>query len=226
MTSPRRRSVLGVVGVLAAVVAVFYAVENGTAASIVTAISAVVLSCALWWGLMSWAPRVITLSAGTLEVAQGPSSERFDLTNPRTEIELGDDPSSRQWTAEVVRANGSRLVIKSNQVRPQQFYDPAPTLIRHGGKSQLGCAEVGHYVLAIGAHIPAFESHQVTGRGEIELDQRVRAALAAHEPGLPGGIQQFLPIPRQLADGRQFLIGRRADIVVEIVQGHRSIRGV
>ena len=119
-----RRWILGtlfVLSALAAVVAVFYAVENGTAASIVTAISAVVLSCALWWGLMSWAPRVITLSAGTLEVAQGPSSERFDLTNPRTEIELGDDPSSRQWTAEVVRANGSRLVIKSNQVRPQQF---------------------------------------------------------------------------------------------------------
>jgi len=101
--------------------AVFYAVANGTTAALITALSAIVLACALWWGLMSWAPRVVTLSAGTLEVAHGPSSERFDLTDPRTEIELGDDPTSRRWTAEVVRPNGSRLVIKSHQVRPQQF---------------------------------------------------------------------------------------------------------
>ncbi|MGN6240160.1 MAG: hypothetical protein ACTHNI_10490 [Cellulosimicrobium cellulans] len=121
-----QRWILGtlfVIAALAATVAVFYAVEQGTTSSAITAGSSIVLACALWWGLMSWAPRVITLSAGTLEVAQGPASERFDLTDPATEIELDDDPTSRAWTAQVVRANGSRLVIKAHQVRARQFCD-------------------------------------------------------------------------------------------------------
>jgi hypothetical protein len=119
-----RRWILGglfLAAAVLAVVAVFYAVQQRTSSSMITAVSVIVLACALWWGLISWAPRIITISNGTLEVAQGPNSERFDLTSPRTEIELGGDPRARAWTAEVVRPNGSRLVIRSNQVRPQQF---------------------------------------------------------------------------------------------------------
>jgi len=122
--SNTRRWILGglfLAAAVLAVVAVFYAVQQGTSSSVITAVSVIVLACALWWGLISWAPRIITISNGTLEVAQGPNSEHFDLTSPRTEIELGEDPRARSWTAEVVRPNGSRLVIRSNQVRPQQF---------------------------------------------------------------------------------------------------------
>ncbi|MGN6781749.1 MAG: hypothetical protein ACTHJH_09630, partial [Marmoricola sp.] len=125
-----RRYVLGTLFVIAsllAVLAIFYAVQEGGTSPAITAAAVVVLAGALWWGLLSWAPTIVSISRGILEVSQGPTSERFDLRDPGTEVVVGDDPRSRSWTTTVGRPHGKPLVIKATQVRPQQF----SRIVRH-----------------------------------------------------------------------------------------------
>jgi hypothetical protein len=118
------RYLLGTLFTLAAVLAVmaiFYAVQNGSASAIITAISVTVLATALWWGLLSWSPTIVSVSRGTLEVAHGPTSQRADLRDPAVEVRVGDDPRARTWTTQVARPGQPTLVIRASQVRPQQF---------------------------------------------------------------------------------------------------------
>jgi hypothetical protein len=119
-----RRYLLGTLFTLCAVLAVmaiFYAVQQGSASAIITAASVTVLAMAFWWGLLSWSPTIVSVTRGVLEVAQGPSSKRADLRDPATEVEVGEDVRDRGWTTRVVAPDGTRLVIKASQVRPEQF---------------------------------------------------------------------------------------------------------
>lgn len=103
------------------VVAVFWAIQNPGIAPSVTAGCLVVLTGALWWSLMAWSPRIISIGHGILEFAQGGHVERFNLLDPDTNIAVGPDPSLRTWRAEVIRANGTKVIIRPDEVRPQQF---------------------------------------------------------------------------------------------------------
>jgi hypothetical protein len=104
-----------------AVVAIFYAVQQGSASSIITAASVVVLAMASWWGLLSWSPPIVSITRGVLEVSQGPVSRRADLRDPATEVQVGDNVGDRSWTARFVAPDNTRLLIRASQVRPAQF---------------------------------------------------------------------------------------------------------
>jgi hypothetical protein len=104
-----------------AVVAIFYAVQQGSASSIITAASVVVLAMASWWGLLSWSPTIVSITRGVLEVSQGPASKRADLRDPATEVQVGDNVGDRTWTARIVAPDSTRFLIRASQVRPEQF---------------------------------------------------------------------------------------------------------
>src|SRR5699024_1441360 len=94
------RLIMGTIFVIAAVgavLAIFFSVEDGSAPSILLVVSLVLISLACWWGLLSWSPRIISVSDGLLEVARGAQSERFDLRDPSLDISIGDSPESRDW---------------------------------------------------------------------------------------------------------------------------------
>jgi hypothetical protein len=119
-----RRYLFGAAFIAAAVlsvVAVFWAIQNPGIAPSVTAGCLVVLTGALWWSLMAWSPRIIAIGHGVLEFSQGGHVERFNLLDPDTNIAVGPDPASRTWRAEVIRANGTKVIVRPDDVRPQQF---------------------------------------------------------------------------------------------------------
>jgi hypothetical protein len=119
-----RRYILGILFTLssvAAVMAIFYAVSQGTRSSAIAAGSLTALAMAFWWGLLSWTPTIVSVSQGMLEVAQGSNGERWDLKNPSTDIAVGSDPKSRSWKAVITRPNGGQLIIGPAQVKPEEF---------------------------------------------------------------------------------------------------------
>jgi len=119
-----RRYLFGALFIAAAVlsvVAVFWAIQNPGIAPSVTAGCLVVLTGALWWSLMAWSPRIIAIGHGVLEFSQGGHVERFNLLDPDTNIAVGPDPSSRTWRTEVIRTNGTKVIVRPDDVRPQQF---------------------------------------------------------------------------------------------------------
>ena len=119
-----RRYLFGAAFIVAAVlsvVAVFWAIQNPGIAPSVTAGCLVVLTGALWWSLMAWSPRIIAIGHGVLEFSQGGHVERFNLLDPDTNIAVGPDPTSRTWRTEVIRANGTKVIVRPDDVRPQQF---------------------------------------------------------------------------------------------------------
>jgi hypothetical protein len=58
---------------------------------------------------------------GVLDLRAGDSHHRFDLTNPRTNIEVQGSPRDRRWKVRVHRTGLSPYVIDAGKVDPTRF---------------------------------------------------------------------------------------------------------
>ena len=132
-----RRYVLGamfVVSSVAGVLAIFYAVQESSGSALFLAAVLVGLATGSWWILLGWVPTVVTIRNGILEVARGPVGDKFDLRDPETQIELGDNPRSPLWRAVVRVPDGKDVVILASHVKPRQFSEIVEHHRRHPTK--------------------------------------------------------------------------------------------
>jgi hypothetical protein len=114
---------LFVVFAVAAVIAIFRAVSGGSSAVVLAAVGLTGLAMVAWWALLSWAPPVVSVSNGLLEVSRGATSTSWDLRDPTTEITFRGRPTSRSWKA-VLRSQGGRPVtISAREVDAAQFVE-------------------------------------------------------------------------------------------------------
>lgn len=119
-----RGYLLGGVFVAASVTAVltlFVAINDNSAAALVIAGGCMVLALVSWWALLGWKPTVVTIEEGVLDISRGGHSERFELTDPTTVVDFAGRPGSPTWAATVRRQNGPRTVLRASQVKPRQF---------------------------------------------------------------------------------------------------------
>jgi hypothetical protein len=106
---------------VAAVIAIFRAVSDGDSALVMAAAGLTALAMLSWWALLSWAPPVVSISDGVLEIARGTTSASWDLRAPTTEITFRGRRSSRSWRALVRGPGGKPATISARQVDPAQF---------------------------------------------------------------------------------------------------------
>jgi hypothetical protein len=76
---------------------------------------------ASWWALLNWAPPIVSVSNGLLELSRGSSSESWDLRDPDTEITFRGRPSSPRWRAVLRGENGKPVTISARHVDAAQF---------------------------------------------------------------------------------------------------------
>jgi hypothetical protein len=112
-----------VVFAVAAVIAIFRAVSPGDSSLAVAAAGLTALAMLSWWALLSWAPPVVSISDGTLEISRGTRTTSWDLRDPSTEITLRGRPSSRSWRAVLRDPAGRTAVITGRHVDPAQFVE-------------------------------------------------------------------------------------------------------
>jgi hypothetical protein len=112
-----------VVFAVAAVIAIFRAVSPGDSSLVMAAVGLTALAMLSWWALLSWAPPIVSVSDGTLEIARGTRSSSWDLRDPSTEITFRGRPSSRAWRAVLRDRTGSSTTIAARQVDPAQFVE-------------------------------------------------------------------------------------------------------
>ena len=79
------------------------------------------LAAAAGWAMGRWAPKVVTLRDGTLEVTRAGNGDRFDLRDPQTEVDLGTNTRSPSWQAKFSEPEGSRVTLRRHQVKVDQF---------------------------------------------------------------------------------------------------------
>ena len=123
-TSELTRLLLGAlftVTVVVAVVALFWAASVGSGVGLLATGVLGLAAAMLWWGLLGWAPTVVSLSRGQLEVARGERVRRFDLRSTDTRVDLGHDPRSLRWRAVVSRPGERDVVIRRQHVKTRQF---------------------------------------------------------------------------------------------------------
>jgi hypothetical protein len=114
---------LFVVFAVAAVIAIFRAVSDGSSDVILLAIGSTAAAMVSWWALLGWAPPVVSISNGLLELSRGANSTSWDLRDPATEITFRGRPASRSWKA-ILRTKGEKpATISSRQVDPAQFVE-------------------------------------------------------------------------------------------------------
>ena len=106
---------------VAAVVAVFWAASVGSTLGLVSAAALGGAALMLFRALLEWAPTVVSLSRGQLEVARGDRVVRVDLRSPSTRVVLGQDLRSPGWRTVVSRPGEQDLVIRRRHVRVRQF---------------------------------------------------------------------------------------------------------
>jgi hypothetical protein len=105
-----------------AVIGIFWAVSDGSSEAILGAAGLTVLAMISWWALLNWAPPVVSISNGLLEVSRGSSAGKtWDLRDPATEIAFRGRTSSRSWKATVRDPDGSQVTIPARTVDPAQF---------------------------------------------------------------------------------------------------------
>ncbi len=106
---------------MASVLSIFRVVNEATTGTLLVAAACLALACGAWWALIDWAPQVITIRDGVLEVARGPRVARFDLKDPGTRVIMGSTPRSPTWTTMVQDQGGSTVTIRASQVKALQF---------------------------------------------------------------------------------------------------------
>lgn len=106
---------------VAAVLTLLFTAEEPTSAGFVVAATLGVVAVAAYWSLVGWPPTVVTIRDGILEVSRGRREDRFDLRDPATRVDLGDQPGSRSWKARFSHPDGSTAVVGAQQVRARQF---------------------------------------------------------------------------------------------------------
>jgi hypothetical protein len=129
-TTHIRGYLLGAVFVVASVTAVltlFVAVRDSSAAALVIAGGCMLLALVAWWALLGWKPTVVSITEGVLEITRGGHSETFELTDPSTYVNFNGRPGSPAWAATVRNGNGPRTVLRSSHVKPRQF----ERIVRH-----------------------------------------------------------------------------------------------
>jgi hypothetical protein len=110
-----------------AVIAIFWAVSEGTQDAVLGAAGLTAFAMLSWWALLSWSPPIVSISNGLLEIARGNRSVGWDLRDPATEVTFRGRPTSRTWKA-VLRGDGGKPVtISARQVDPTQFTE----IVRH-----------------------------------------------------------------------------------------------
>lgn len=107
--------------VVAAVVALFWAAGVGSTLGLVSAAALAGAAVMLFRALLEWAPTVVSLSGGRLEVSRGDRVVQVDLCSPSTRVVLGEDPRSLGWRTIVSRPGERDLVIRRRHVRARQF---------------------------------------------------------------------------------------------------------
>lgn len=113
--------VLFVGTVVAAVISLFWAASVGSGSGLVATGVLALAAGALWWALLEWAPTVVSLSQGQLEVARGERTRRFDLRSTSTRVDLDPNPRSLRWRAIVSRPGEPPVVIRRQHVKAAQF---------------------------------------------------------------------------------------------------------
>lgn len=113
--------VLFVGTVVAAVISLFWAASVGSGSGLVATGVLALAAGALWWALLEWAPTVVSLSQGQLEVARGERTRRFDLRSTSTRVDLGANPRALRWRAVVSRPGEPPVVIRRQHVKARQF---------------------------------------------------------------------------------------------------------
>jgi hypothetical protein len=108
----------------AAVIAIFWAVSEGTRNAVLAAGGLTALAMASWWALLSWSPPIVAVSNGLLEISRV-TSTGWDLRDPATEITFRGRPSSRSWKAVVRSEGGKPVTISARQVDPALFVEIA-----------------------------------------------------------------------------------------------------
>jgi hypothetical protein len=104
-----------------AVLTILWAVSDGGSRSIIGAAALTALAMVSWWALLNWAPPVVSISNGILEVSRGSKSKSWDLRDPDTHITFRGRPSSRTWKAALRTDEGRTVTIPARLVDPAQF---------------------------------------------------------------------------------------------------------
>lgn len=104
-----------------AVVAVFAAVGQPSGRRTAFALVATAAACLAWWALLNWAPMIVSISNGVLEVTHGDRATSVDLGTASDRLELSGEPGSRAWRAVVRRPEGGQLTIHARRVDTAEF---------------------------------------------------------------------------------------------------------
>lgn len=120
------RTLLGgafVVVVVAAVVALFWAVSISSGTALFAAACLGGAAGMLWWAMLEWSPTVVSVSRGLLEVARGDRAVRVDLRSARTRVDLDLDVRSPRWRTVVSHPGTGDVVLRRRHVKVRQFVE-------------------------------------------------------------------------------------------------------
>ena len=106
-----------------AVLTILWAVSDGGSRSILGAAALTALAMISWWALLNWAPPIVSVSNGLLEVSRGTRTKSWDLRDPATEITFRGRPSSRSWRAVLRGEDGKPVSISARIVDAAQFVE-------------------------------------------------------------------------------------------------------
>ena len=105
---------------MGAVIGIFWAVSQGGRPALLAAGGATLAAMASWWALLNWAPPIVSISNGTLEISRGSSAESWDLRDPATDLTMSEK-LGRSWKATLKNEAGKDFTLTSSTVDPEQF---------------------------------------------------------------------------------------------------------
>ena len=108
---------------VAAVIAIFWAVSEGSTNAILGAAGLTALAMGAWWALLNWTPAIVSISNGILEISRGTAADSWDLAHEETDLTYSGKPGSRSWKATLTGNDGKKHVITRSAVDPAQFVE-------------------------------------------------------------------------------------------------------
>ena len=108
---------------VAAVIAIFWAVSEGSTNAILGAAGLTALAMGAWWALLNWTPAIVSISNGILEISRGSAADSWDLAHEETDLTYSGKPASRSWKATLTGNDGKKHVITRSAVDPEQFVE-------------------------------------------------------------------------------------------------------
>jgi O-antigen/teichoic acid export membrane protein len=124
-----------VVASVAAVVTLFVAAAEPDPGGLLLAVCLGALAALAEWALSNWTPTIISIRKGDLVMARGSRVRYFDLRDPETRVELGEQPGLLRWRTTVTDRKGRQAVIGARQVNARHFIEMVEY---HSGRDRNG----------------------------------------------------------------------------------------